>query len=153
MGELYGEMEDLLADLESDIKEVLMDEVLDTVKKIEVRHVKEDVFDKYKPKIYERRLKKGIDDPENIVGEVYGMELTVDNVTQFNDGYGTYNHGSGLPLLVNDGDGAGGYYYDYPGEFSRPRPFVDYTVDEIESTDTVENALAKGLKKRAYDIE
>lgn len=153
MDKLYDEMEGLLADIESDIGETLMDDVLDNVKEIELKHIWRDVFDTYSPRIYERRINNGIDDPRNIIGEVYGMELTVDNVTQFNDGYGTYNHGFGLPQLINDGDGASGYYYDYPGEFQKPRPFLDYTAEEIENTDTVENALIKGLKKRAYDIE
>ena len=95
----------------------------------------------------------GIDDPDNIIGEVHNMELEVDNITEFNDDYGTYNHGIGLADLINDGESRSGFYYDYMGgEFERARPFIDNTVDEIEQTDSVENALAKGLKKRNYDV-
>ena len=142
----------LLKDLKSDIEDVLLDEVLDEVKEIELKHIKEDVFDIYSPKIYQRRVVGGISDPDNIVGEVNDMQLEVENVARFNDDYGTYNHGTGLADLINDGENRNGYFYDYPGEFTQPRPFIDNTIDEIERTDSVEKALKKGLKKRKYDV-
>ena len=142
----------LLKDLKNDIEDTLMDEVLDEVKEIELRHIKHDVFSVYSPKIYQRRAVGGIDDPENIVGTVKDMELEVENITEFNDDYGTYNHGTGLAHLINDGERLNGYFYDYTGEFEQARPFIDNTEEEIERTNSVENALAKGLKKRGYDI-
>ena len=130
-----------------------MNEVLDEVKEIELRHVQDDVFSAYpSPKIYQRRAVGGIDDPDNIVGAVKNMELTVENITEFNDDYGTYNHGTGLAGLINDGERLNGYFYDYTGEFEQARPFIDNTEEEIERTNSVENALANGLKKRGYDI-
>ena len=150
----YDDIDKLLNDIKSDIEDVLLDEVLEEVKDIELKHVEDDVFSVYSPKIYERRSLEsgGIDDPENIVGEVRDMQLEVDNITPFNDGYGTYNHGIGLADLINDGDGKSGYYYDYPFDAMGARPFIDNTIDEIERTDDVENALAKGMKNRGYDI-
>lgn len=142
----------LLKDLKSDIEDVLLDEVLDEVKEIELKHIKEDVFDIYSPKIYQRRAVGGISDPDNIVGEVNDMQLAVENVARFNDDYGSTNHGQGLSELINDGEHLNGYFYDYPGEFTQPRPFIDNTIDEIERTDSVEKALKKGLKKRKYDV-
>lgn len=150
--DVYDDVNTLLKDLKSDIEGVLACEVLDKVKEIEIRHVKEDVFSVYSPSIYERRSTDGIDDPDNIIGEVHNMQLEVDNVTEFDDGYGTYNHGIGLADLINDGERQSGFYYDYPGEFENPRPFIDNTIEEIERTDSVENTLAKGLKKRNYDV-
>ena len=142
-----------MKDLKSDIEDVLLDEVLDEVKEIELRHVKDDVFSAYpSPKIYQRRAVGGIDDPDNIVGTVNNMELTVENITEFNPDYGTYNHGRGLADLINDGESLNGYFYDYPGEFEKARPFLNNTEEEIERTSSVENALANGLKKRGYDI-
>ena len=129
-----------------------MDEVLDEVKEIELRHIKQDVFSVYSPKIYQRRLNDGIDDPENIVGKVNNMVLEVENITRFNDDYGTYNHGTGLADLINDGERLNGFFYDYTGEFEQARPFLDNTEEKIERTSSVENALEKGLKKRGYDI-
>lgn len=148
----YDDIQELLNDIRSDIEDTLSDEVLDKVKDIELKHVEEDVFAVYKPKIYERRENGGIDDPDNIVGDVHDMQLEVENVTRFNDGYFSSNHGVGLADLINDGDRFGGYFYDYPGSFNQPRPFLDNTVEEIEKTDSVENALAEGLRKRKYDI-
>lgn len=148
----YDDIDMLLNDIKSDIEDVLMDEVLDEVKDIELKHVEEDVFSVYSPKIYERRGSGGIIDPDNIVGEVNNMQLEVDNVTQFNNGYGTFNRGVGLATLINDGERKNGFYYDYDGEFIQPRPFIDNTIDEIEKTDGIENALAIGLRKRNYDV-
>lgn len=131
-----------------------MDEVLTEVKRIELEHVHNDVFSAYpSPKIYQRRAAGGIDDEQNIVGTVKNMELEIDNITEFDDGYGTYNSGKGLPDLINEGSGGqSGFYYDYMGEFEQARSFLDNTEEEIERTNSVENALANGLKKRGYDI-
>lgn len=148
----YDDIDELLNDIKSDIEEVLMDEVLDEVKDIELRHIEDDVFSVYSPKIYDRRRSGGIDDPDNIVGEVNNMRLSVENVTHFDDGYGTYNHGIGLADLINDGDGKSGYYYDYPFEAMGARPFIDNAIEEIERTNDVENALERGLKRRKYDV-
>lgn len=152
MKDTYDDVEKLLSDIKVDIESVLLDEVLDEVKRIELEHVRDDVFGVYKPNIYERRNSGGIDDTENIVGKVNNMQLEVDNVTRFNDDYGTYNHGMGLAALINDGSTTQGYFYDYPGEFNKARPFIDNTIEDIEKTNDVENALAKGLKNRKYDI-
>ena len=54
--------------------------------------------------------------------------------------------------LINDGDSREGYFYDYPGSFNQPRSFIDNTIEEIEKIDSVENALANGLRKRNYDV-
>lgn len=148
----YDDIDSLLNDLKSDIEDTLSNEVLDEVRDIELFHIEQDVFRSYSPKIYERRRVGGIGDPNNLVWKVQNMELEVDNVAEFNEGHGTYNRGQGLADLINAGEGKSGYYYDYPGEFERARPFIDDTIEEIEQTGSVENALAKGLKKRNYDV-
>lgn len=148
----YDNIDTLLKDLKSDIEDTLMDEVLDEVKNIEIEHVEKDVFSVYSPSIYKRRLSDGIDDPDNIVGEVRDMQLDVDNITEFNDDYGTYNHGRGLADLINDGEARSGFYYDFDGAFAQSRLFIDNSIEEIEQTNSVENALAKGLKRRNYDV-
>ncbi|MCF2643056.1 hypothetical protein I6E50_11635 [Roseburia hominis] len=149
----YDDIDALVNDLKSDIEDTLMDEVLEEVKDIELKHVEEDVLSVYAPSIYKRRSNNGIDDESNIVGKVDNMELEVDNVTEFNEDYGSSNHGIGLSDLINDGDSLNGFFYDYPGEFNQPRPFIDNTIEEIETSNSVDNALEKGLHKRGYDIE
>ena len=148
----YDDIDELLNDIRSDIEETLKDDVFDEVREIELEHIERDVLSAYTPKIYERRTSGGIDDPKNIVGYVKDMQLSVDNITQFNTGYGTKHRGTGLAQLINDGDSFNGYFYDYPGEFNQPRPFIDNTIIEVEKTDRVENALEKGMRKRKYDI-
>lgn len=152
MKNTYDDLDKLLKDIRSDIEDTLMDEVLDEVRDIEMEHIQRDVLSTYTPTIYERRSEYGIDDSNNIVGEVRDMSLEVDNITRFHEGYGTSNHGIGLADLINDGDRLDGYYYDYPGAFNLPRPFIDNTQEEIDKTDRVDRALEKGLKRRGHDI-
>lgn len=148
----YDDIDELLNDIRSDIEETLKDEVFDEVRDIELEYIEHDVLSVYTPKIYERRTAGGIDDPKNIVGYVKDMQLSVDNITQFDTGYGTKHRGTGLAQLINEGDSFNGYFYDYPGEFNQPRPFLDHTILEVEQSNRVENALEKGMRKRKYDI-
>lgn len=148
----YDDIDELLNDIRSDIEETLNDEVFEEVREVELEHIEQDVLSTYSPKIYERRGIGGIDDPRNIVGYVKDMQLSVDNITQFNTGYGTKKRGTGLAQLINEGDSFNGYFYDYPGEFNQPRPFLDHTILEVEQSNRIENALEKGMRKRKYDI-
>ena len=106
------------------------------------------MLDAYSPKDYVRRQKMGIDDPQNIVGVVSGGELVVDNVTPFNPDYFTVNRGIGLAELINYGNGH--FYYDYPGSFERPRPFIDRTRIEVAKSDRIKKALEKAMKKKGW---
>lgn len=153
MKKSYDDMDALLKDMRSDIEDTLSKEVFEEVRNIEMEHVRTDVLNTYSPKIYERRSTGGIDDIRNIVGYVKDMHLEVDNVTQFNDGYGTYNHGYGLADLINEGDGGMSHlYYDFTGNFIQSRPFLDNTQEEIDKTDRVDRVLEKGMKRRGYDV-
>lgn len=144
----FAEWDDLMNDIKSDIDDVLSKEVFDEVRDIEMEHIQTDVFSQYTPKIYERRSNGGIDDPRNIVGYEKKMHLSVVNEAQFNDDYGTYNHGYGLPQLINDGDSRNGFYYDFPGVYNAPRPFIDNAVEEVERSERVDFAFEDGMKKR-----
>ena len=105
MKSVYDDEKQLLKDLRSDIENVLMDEVLDKVREIEIEHIEEDVYSVYQPSIYRRRKKNGgLSDPENIIGTIEGdMQLVVENITPFNEEYGGKNSGEGLSEMVNDG--------------------------------------------------
>lgn len=158
MRHIYDDEKMLLKDLRSDIENVLMDEVLDKVREIEIEHIEEDVYSVYQPSIYRRRKKNGgLSDPENIIGTIEGdMQLVVENITSFNEEYGGKNGGEGLAEMVNDG-GNSEHDYDYgfrgiEAPYSKPRPFLDNTIEEIENTNSVENTLANGLRKRKYDV-
>lgn len=157
MKSVYDDEKQLLKDLRSDIENVLMDEVLDKVREIEIEHIEEDVYSVYQPSIYRRRKKNGgLSDPENIIGTIEGdMQLVVENITPFNEEYGG-NSGIGLAEMVNEG-GNSEHDYDYgfrsiEAPYSKPRPFLDNTIEEIENTNSVENTLANGLRKRKYHV-
>ena len=153
MKNTYDDIDKLLKDMRSDIEDTLSKEVFEEVRDIEMEHVYRDVLSTYSPKIYDRRGTSGIDDPRNVIGYVKDMSLEVDNVTPFNDGYGTYNRGNGLADLINEGDGGASHlYYDFTGNFIQPRPFLDNTQEEIDKTDRVDRTLEKGLKRRGHDI-
>ena len=153
MKNTYDDIDKLLKDMRSDIEDTLSKEVFEEVRDIEMEHVYRDVLSTYSPKIYERRSTGGIDDIRNIVGYVKDMHLEVDNVTRFNDGYGTYNHGYGLAGVINEGEGGMSHlYYDFTGNFIQPRPFLDNTQEEIDKTDRVDRVLEKGMKRRGYDV-
>ena len=152
MKKSYNDIKALKADLKKDINAVLADEVFNEIRKCELEHIDEDVYSVYNPKIYKRRAIGSISDPDNIVGSVKNMELIVMNTAEFNDDYGSSNHGRGLVDLINQGEMRGSYYYDYSGEFIKPRPFIDRTVEELENSNRLNNAMIKGLRKKGIDV-
>lgn len=155
MKKSYDDIEFLLIDAKKDIDSTLASEVFEEARDCQLEHVEMDVFSVYQPKEYLRRSSGGIDDPGNIIGEVKDGILTVENITPFNPGYGTGNHGSVLAELINGGHGSGGYYYDYPsyGAYTYPRPFIDNTVKDLEMSNRLEDAMKKGLAKRNMKVK
>ena len=142
--------------IEKCINDSLENEVLETVKKIELSHIKEDVFDVYSPSIYERRSNSGIDDPENIVGDItQNGVLELENVTKFNPEYETENQGLGLVKLIEYGHGESGYFYDYPASdsFTDPRPFIANTKKEIKETKSHVKAIKSGVKRNKIEVK
>ena len=149
----YSNLDMFLKNLQSDIQDTLSKEVFEEVRSIELEHIQKDVFDAYQPKIYERRSIGGINDLRNIVGRVMAMTLYVNNITEYNLGYGTYNRGNTLATLINEGEGSKHkLYYDFTGNFIQPRPFLDNTQEEVDKSRRVEKALNRGLKNRGYTV-
>lgn len=152
----FTDIDALLADVQKSINKSLANEVMDAVRDVELSHIERDVLSVYSPSIYERRGSGGIDDERNIIGTVKDGRLTVDNVTPFNDDYGTRNKGTGLAYMINEG-GNSEHDYDYgfrgaEAPYSQPRPFIDNTIEELEKTEVIEDALAKGMKKDGIDL-
>ena len=156
MNKAYSDIELLLKDVQSDIEDVLMNEVMDAVRDVEMEHVRNDVFSVYNPSIYMRRSSGGIDDPENVKGTVKNGVLTVRNDTPFNTDYNSRNKGIGLAYMIEEG-GNSEHDYEYgfrsiEAPFSQPRPFIQNTIDELDRTDAIEKALQKGLKRHDIDL-
>lgn len=165
----YKNLDDLLDSVQSAINNTLENEVFEEVKETELRHIRTDVYEVYKPSIYERRYsREGMLDANNIVilddngnNSVTNGNLSVVNVTPPNpyarDGATTSKD---LPELIEYGDEnyldkypfATGY--DYPGEpYGLPRPFTANTIDELQTTKAHIVALKKGLLSKGFDID
>lgn len=143
-------LKELRKHIEKSINNVLENEAFEMVKKNEIKHIQEDVLDVYSPEIYERRDSLGINDPANIHCKlVKSGVLEVENITKFNSGYDTKNQGLGLVKLIEYGHEESGYLYDYPEstDFTRPRPFICRTKDEIRQAKRHVKAMKLGLKR------
>lgn len=152
----FTDIDALLGDVQKSINKSLENEVMDAVRDVELSHIERDVLNVYSPSIYKRRGSGGIDDVRNIVGTVKDGKLTVENVTPFNEDYGTRNKGTGLAYMINEG-GNSKHDYDFgfwtvEAPYSRPRPFIDNTIEELDKTEIIEDALAKGMKKDGIDL-
>ena len=143
----------MISDIKKDINDSLNKEVTDEIKGIIVKQAEREVLDTYTPTAYERRRVGGVDDPDSYFSDVKDMTLSIDDQLLFNTDYDTKNVGVGLSELINDGDGAGGHYYDYDGEFEEARPYFDKAAEIVENTDKVEDALAKGLMRNGNSIK
>lgn len=152
----FTDIKALLADVQKSINKSLKNEVMDAVREVELKHIERDVLSVYTPSIYERRGFWGIKDVRNIIGTVKNGRLTVENVTPFNEDYGTRNRGTGLGYMINEG-GNSEHDYDYgfrtiEAPYSQPRPFIDNTIEELDKTEIIEDALAKGMSKDGIDL-
>lgn len=142
--------------IEKCIDDSLENEVLKIVKKIEISHVEEDVCNVYSPSAYERRSNLGIDDSDNIVGNItQNGVLEVENITEFNLEYETENTGLGLVKLIEYGHKTSGYCYDYPksDSFTDPRPFISNTKKEIKENKSHIIAMKSGLEKHKIKVK
>ena len=152
----FTDINALLADVQKSINKSLKNEVMDAVREVELKHIERDVLSVYTPSIYERRSSGGIDDERNIIGTVKDGRLTVENVTPFNENYGTRNRGTGLGYMINEG-GNSEHDYDYgfrtiEAPYSQPRPFIDNTIEQLDKTEIIEDALAKGMKNDGINL-
>lgn len=149
--------------IEKALQNSLENEVFEMVKDTESRHTVSDVYDVYKPKIYERRdTSGGLGDTDNIIYDEAKLKneniLSVENATEFNHRYGTKNHGVGLADLIEKGDkrfgGTSDYEYDYPkSDYAKPRPFISNTKEEIKDTKSHIKALKRGLSRNGINID
>lgn len=152
----YRSLAELKEDIQALVEDALRNEVADAVKDYEALAIKDVVYDVYEPKDYERRKyeKGGLAAPENMKEYVSNGTLYVDNLTPFNEGYGSYNSGVGLAELVEYGDGGGGYHYEFPGkEFRRPRPFTQETIDRLKADKLHVKVLQNALRARGLNVK
>lgn len=131
--------------LESDLEDILQNEVLNTVDSILGRQIYEQVYTyQATPKAMESRRydEGGLFDPDNIVSHVKpGLTLIVENDAPFQDGK---PHKDALSDVVEFALPR----YRQPG----PRPFIRETQKELAAGEG-EKAVLNGLEARGYEVK
>ena len=160
----FSKWSDLEKHLKKQIKDALASEVKSEVVETERRHIKKDVYEVYKPKMYKRRKDNGgLLDEENIVGTMISDDtLQVTNETPANP-YGIPQEqvttDKNLAMLIEYGDGGAGgnNFYDFPSEddssYMNPRPFTANTIEELSQTKAHVKAFKEGLKRNGIETE
>lgn len=144
--------------IQKKINDALLNEIAEDIAEIESEVIRENVYNKYTPKMYERReMGGGLADPSNIQGElVEDGILRVENKTKFNPGYDTQNQGEGLAGLVEYGNGYDGHRYEYylkrgNSVYTEPRPFIDDTREYVANG--IVDDLAMALEDRGLKVK
>lgn len=153
---IFKNVKKLNKQLEYIVSDVLKDEVADATIETMQDAIVEVVYESYLPKDYRRRgIRGGLISDDNIIGEVVGTTLTVENVAPFSQSPPSQNTGEGLAGLTEYGEGWNGHHYDFPVNgkaYMKPRPFIQHTRDTLSNSDILENAMEKGLKKRGLTM-
>lgn len=136
---IYDDEFELFSDLEEELSTSMLTSVDKVVKKVYKRNV-DKMYDSYSPTSYKRRYDdKGFGDESNLESRVDetgdSFEYIMTNETLANGD----NRGNRLDEYIEEGS------YNWsrrPGE----RPVYEWTQDEIDSSNEIENAIYKDLK-------
>lgn len=160
--------------LKKKVNDVLKSDAATHVKKIEQKHAYQDVYPAYTSYSsceyrYKRRYEGGgIADISNMKVYPGDMEVVITNETPFNSAFGVHtqccqraippnNSGNELAMLIELGDGGGGYIYNYgpatrsEGDFRPARPFIQNTREELKNTPELRNCIVNGLRLLGVD--
>ncbi|MGG1663095.1 hypothetical protein [Brevibacillus sp. NRS-1366] len=137
----FKNLNDLAKYVNTQSKQSLKDEIAPLVKSKMQSHVESDVYSVYVPSIYERTggLKRDIDIRETSNG-VSVVPTRTDEVT-----------GNYIPHTVETGQGY--LYSGYGLGYERPRPFVENTVKELQSTGEHVNKLRQSLQAKGLSVK
>jgi hypothetical protein len=103
------------------------------------KRVQEDVYDKYKPKKYERT--GGLKENWNWQDTPDGIEIIN---TRTDEDTGKY-----IPDTIEYGRN-----YDYDFEYAdTPRPFIENTRESLRDSDKLKNAMKQDLRGIGLDVE
>lgn len=150
----FKSTERLLTYLQKSINDTLLNEVADEVRKVEIETIDEEVYSSYEPEYYARRYELTKED--NIVAELESDGvLAVRNIAPPNrsviGGYDYSSEPTALSRWINEG-AVPNIFNDYDYPWQHKRPFLDKTVEKLNSSDKLSNALKKGLIKRGLRV-
>lgn len=144
--------------IEQAASQALSDDVFPIVKEAMQENIESVVYGAYTPKMYDRReYDGGLIADENIVGTMDGkLRLEVRNITPPADGPG-YTTDKDLPAVVEYGTKSQYDFYDpdKPAGFANPRPFIEYTREDLNSrkkelSEIVAKRIIQNLKKTKF---
>lgn len=145
MPKTFKNLKELMKSIQIEIDKSLSEDVSKKVKKVQLEHVKKDVYDKYEPTVYNRRKDNGgLSDIDNIEGKLIKSGLlSIENKRKDEE------TGRLVAPVVETGQG---YNYDFPFN-GKSRPFVKNTIQELEVTQEHVQALKEGLQKRGINTK
>lgn len=139
-------LNDLIKYLNKEIQKSLETDVAKKVVKVAEDHVQTDVYDVYKPKVYERtgKLKESFE----VKPVPNGIEI--ENTRT--------DRGRYIPEIIEYGHEKSEQGYEHPAyypngdNFTQPRPFIENTEKQILEENIHVNELKKSLKSKGIDI-
>jgi hypothetical protein len=134
------DLERFLKQLQQPVTKALNGNVAQAVKKVMKDKVQTEVYDPYKPSVYQRTGKLGSEESmeSNIINDT---TLVVENVRSDGD--------RNVAEIVETGNG---YTYDF--QYSGiARPFTEATREELVNTGAHLAALYQGLKQQGINVE
>lgn len=145
---------------EESINRTLQTQVSDVARETLKKHIQEDFYDKYSPKVYERRSGVGgLIDDNNIVTEVDGTRITIADIAPPSPSiFGTPitdNDPTLLTKWIDDGEvytepfataGYNGQGQTLDEHFAKPS-FFEETYRELVGLDIIEDIVRESLKK------
>lgn len=170
MSKICTSLAELQKELQNRVNNALSSNVAKVVSDVMIDHIIQDVYDEYEPKRYIRRFdlsgndisspyddtdNTGLLDPENIVTQIKGNTLIVEDNTlgskYYQDGEEwkiSRNAGKPIAGVIETGKG-----YDVWKNGSKPRPFIENTREELREREWHKKALKQGLQKQGLEVK
>lgn len=145
----YDDISEILFDLQDNISSSMSSGSVDKRIKSVYKEKVDKMYDSYDRKYYEPRYNKdgGFGDEDNWNSYVNvkqnGFEYVLENDTKGS----TDNYGQNIDQIIETGIGY--TWSDYPNK----RPVYEWTQGEVDSSNIIDTALEKDLKKNGWDFE
>lgn len=136
---IYDDEFELFSDLEEELSTSMLTSVDKAVKKVYKRNV-EKMYDSYNPTYYQRRMEnRGFGDEDNLESTVDCTGDTFEYVMT-NETKPVYDTNYRLDEIIESGEG-----YTWK-RHPKARPVYEWTQEELDSSNEIENAIYKDLK-------
>lgn len=143
-----NELKKVLDYIEKENNKILKTKIKDEIIKTQKKHIEEDVYNKYAPKIYIRTF--ALRENENILDiSDKDNEIEIANITTHQ---GMYSKNEvDVSEIIETGEG-----YDFRGygyEYESPRPFIENTIENMKYNKTIENTFKEAWNEKGIILE